>query len=52
MRSNRPRVYLVAGLGGGTGSGMVLDLAYAVRHRLKRLGYENPDITGLSYIGR
>jgi serine/threonine protein kinase len=47
MRSNRPRVYLVAGLGGGTGGGMVLDMAYAVRHRLKRLGYENPDITGL-----
>jgi hypothetical protein len=47
LRSNRPRVYLVAGLGGGTGSGMVLDVAYAVRHRLKRMGYDHPDVIGI-----
>jgi serine/threonine protein kinase len=47
MRSNRPRIFLVAGMGGGTGSGMFLDIAYAVRHRLKQMGYESPDVTGL-----
>lgn len=45
--TNRPRVYIVAGLGGGTGSGMLIDVAYAVRNRLKRLGYRNPDIIGV-----
>ena len=29
------------GLGGGTGSGMFLDVAYAVRNRLRRMGYEH-----------
>lgn len=46
-RTNRPRVYIVANLGGGTGSGMFIDLAYAVRARLKRIGYHAPDVTGL-----
>ncbi|MCZ2343504.1 MAG: tubulin-like doman-containing protein, partial [Bacteroidales bacterium] len=47
LRSNRPRVYIAAGLGGGTGSGMFLDLAYTVRARLKRLGYADPEIIGI-----
>jgi hypothetical protein len=47
LRSNRPRVYLVASLGGGTGSGMFLDLAYTVRALLKQQGYEQPDVVGL-----
>jgi serine/threonine protein kinase len=47
MRSNRPRVYIATSLAGGTGSGMFIDLAYAVRQILKRLGYERPDIVGL-----
>ncbi len=46
-RTNRPRIYIVAGLGGGTGGGMFLDLAYAIRARLKRIGYFAPDITGV-----
>ncbi len=46
-RTNRPRVYIVAGLGGGTGSGMFLDLTYAIRAHLKRIGYAAPDITAL-----
>ena len=48
--SNRPRVYVVAGLGGGTGGGMFLDVSYAVRARLKRMGYEHPDIVGLFVV--
>lgn len=39
LRSSFPRVYLVAALGGGTGSGMFLDLAYLVRQQLRELGY-------------
>jgi eukaryotic-like serine/threonine-protein kinase len=47
LRTNRPRVYIVAGLGGGTGSGMFIDAAYAARHRLRQLGFNNPDVVGL-----
>ena len=46
-RTNRPRVYVVGGLAGGTGGGMFLDLAYAVRSRLKRMGYDAPEVIGL-----
>lgn len=47
LGSNRPRVYVVAGLGGGTGSGMFLDLAYLARRRLKQIGYADPDVVGV-----
>jgi len=46
-RSNRPRVYVVAGLAGATGGGMFIDAAYAARYRLKMLGYANPEVVGL-----
>src|SRR5581483_3890698 len=49
-RTNRPRVYVVAGLGGGTGGGMFLDVAYAVRDRLKRFGYAAPDVVGVLLV--
>ena len=49
VRSNRPRVYVVAGLMGGSGSGMFLDLAYTVRMLLRRLGYGWPDVVGLLF---
>ena len=47
LRTNRPRVYLLCGLAGGTGSGMFLDLAYTVRAILRGLGFEQPDVVGL-----
>jgi serine/threonine protein kinase len=47
LRSNRVRVYIVASLAGGTGSGMFLDLAYNVRGLLKQAGYKQPDVVGL-----
>lgn len=47
LRTNRPRVYVVAGLGGGTGGGMFLDMAYAVRTRLQRMGYDHPELVGV-----
>jgi hypothetical protein len=46
-RTNRPRVYVVAGVAGGTGGGMFLDLAYTVRYLLRQLGYAQPDVVGL-----
>ncbi|MBY0456993.1 MAG: tubulin-like doman-containing protein, partial [Gemmataceae bacterium] len=49
-RTNRPRVYLTGGLAGGTGGGMFLDLAYAVRSRLKRMGYDRPEVIGLFVV--
>ncbi|MCS6865555.1 MAG: tubulin-like doman-containing protein [Gemmataceae bacterium] len=49
-RTNRPRVYIVANLAGATGGGMFLDLAYATRHRLRRMGYETADIIGLLVV--
>ena len=47
VRTNRPRVYVAAGLGGGTGGGMFLDAAYAARHKLRQLGYDDPEVVGL-----
>ena len=49
-RTNRPQVYIVASLAGGTGSGMFLDMAYAVRARLARMGYANPEIVGVLMV--
>ena len=50
LRSNRPRAYVVAGLGGGTGGGMFLDLAYLVRHELRQVGYLKPEVVGLFFV--
>ena len=47
LRSNRPRVYVVASLAGGTGSGIFLDLAYTLRAMLRQMGYAQPDVVGL-----
>ncbi len=47
LRTNRPRVYVVTSLAGGTGSGMFLDLAYTMRALLRQFGYEQPDVVGL-----
>jgi len=50
LRSNRARAYIVAGLAGGTGGGMFLDLAYLVRHELRQVGYTKPDLIGLFFV--
>lgn len=49
-RTNVPRIYVVANLGGGSGSGMFLDLAYAIRRQMKFLGYSQPDVEALLYL--
>jgi hypothetical protein len=40
-----PRVVIVTGLAGGTGSGMVLDVAFLARHLLRRFG-NAPEVSG------
>jgi serine/threonine protein kinase len=47
VRTSRPRVYVLAGLAGGTGSGMFLDTAYVARHLLRQMGYAQPEIIGV-----
>lgn len=42
-----PRVTLISGVGGGTGSGAVPDLAYAIRSELKRCGLPHEHIQGM-----
>lgn len=42
-----PRVTLVGGVGGGTGSGALPDLTYAVRSELKRRGLPDETVQGL-----
>jgi hypothetical protein len=46
-----PRVYLVASIGGGAGSGIVLDAAYLVRKLLAELGYPQDGVCGILLHG-
>ena len=50
IRSPIPRVYVVAGLGGSTGSGMFIDAAYALRHLLRKLRYARTEVVGLFFL--
>lgn len=47
IRSDRPRIYIVAGLGGGTGGGMFIDVAYFARAILRELGQSSPEVIGV-----
>ncbi len=42
-----PRVFIVASIAGGTGSGMVLDVAYAVRQILSEHGHPDDGVCGI-----
>jgi len=42
-----PRVFLIASISGGTGGGMVLDVAYAVRKVLGELGLADDELYGV-----
>jgi serine/threonine protein kinase len=39
-----PCVYVAAGMGGGTGSGMAIDVSYLVRALLERAGFPQPNV--------
>lgn len=45
--STAPRVFLIAALGGGTGSGMFVEAAYAVRNVISRLGLPSQEVYGV-----
>lgn len=47
FQGNDPRVLLVASIAGGTGGGMVLDLAYAVRQILAESGLSDEEVCGI-----
>jgi hypothetical protein len=47
FRSDAIRVYVVASISGGTGGGMALDIGYAVRAILNKLGVANARVCGL-----
>jgi serine/threonine protein kinase len=47
IRTNRPRIYVVCSLAGGTGSGMFLDLAYNLRAMMRSAGFDQPDVVAL-----
>jgi serine/threonine protein kinase len=49
-RGQVPRVYVVTALGGNTGSGMFLDVAYAARERLRQLGHPEAEVVGLFFL--
>src|SRR5262249_3486470 len=46
-RRGSPRVYLVGSMEGGTGSGILIDLAYLVRRELRDLGLGSDHLVGL-----
>ena len=47
FRHGDPRVCVVASLAGGTGGGMVIDIAYALRQILAETGLSDEDVVGL-----
>ncbi len=49
-RSLTPRVYIAACLAGNTGSGMFLDVAFAVRERLRGLGHNRAEVVGVFFL--
>ena len=47
FRAEVPRILIVGSISGGTGSGMILDVAYAVRSVLAELGLSDKGLTGM-----
>jgi hypothetical protein len=50
IRSLRPRVFIVAGLGGGTGGGMFLDVGYLAKAVMRQLGDVRPEVIGVGLL--
>ena len=51
LREEAPQIFLITSLTGGTGGGMIVDLAYAVRQVLRELGLPDHAVTGLLLYG-
>ncbi|MCL1999761.1 MAG: tubulin-like doman-containing protein [Turicibacter sp.] len=43
-------IYIVAGIGGGTGSGLIVDFPYLVRHICEEMGLRNTKIMGNIFL--
>jgi eukaryotic-like serine/threonine-protein kinase len=52
--SPAPRIVIIGAIGGGTASGMMLDLGILARQKLEKLGFEQHNVTGimLHYLNR
>jgi serine/threonine protein kinase len=50
LRSSRPRAYVVTSLTGGTGSGMFLEMAWALRRELQQLGHPHAQVIGVLLV--
>ncbi|HMO34747.1 MAG TPA: tubulin-like doman-containing protein, partial [Gemmatales bacterium] len=48
--SRKPRVYVVGHLGGGTASGMFIDVAYIVKSLLRKHQFDENDIHAVFYV--
>jgi hypothetical protein len=51
FRSEAPRVFVVSSICGGTGGGMLFDVAFAVREILAEFGYPTDDVCGVLTYG-
>lgn len=51
LRTETPRICVVASMGGGVGSGMFIDLSYLVRRVLLESGASDPDVEGFLIAG-
>jgi serine/threonine protein kinase len=47
FNTRKPRVYVVASISGGSGSGMSLDVGYAARTALEKAGFQDGQIVGI-----
>jgi len=51
LRDDAPRVFIISSICGGTGGGMLFDVAYAVRRILADLGLSADDVCGVLTLG-
>ena len=51
LRSESPQVYILTAACGGTGSGVLIDLAYAIRRQLRALGHSEDEIVAWLMTG-
>lgn len=49
-RTRCPRVFIIASLAGGTGGGMLLDLAYLSRRLLRQQGFKDAEVIGALFL--
>jgi serine/threonine protein kinase len=50
LRSSRPCAYVVTSLTGGTGSGMFLEMAWALRRQLQQVGHPHAKVIGVLLV--